>query len=620
MATPSTLSLSAQRPLARRLAPLAACTVVLLVLPSLLPAYLQDVMTKVLILAIFALSFDLLLGYTGLFSFGHAAFLGVGSYTAGMLMLRYGVTDFWIGALVGTAVAVLVGAAFGIVALRVRGSYFLLVTFALAQLLVSLATTWAYLSPGGNGSEGIFGISLPALDPFTSTLTTEDFYYLAGVVLILCFLALRRFLRTPMGLALQGVREAEVRMRALGFNTWTANYVSYVVASGFAGLAGVLLAYHDGIAVPATFGVYQSTLVILMVLIGGVGTLYGPLLGAALIVLADYYASTYATERSPLIIGTLFVLTVMFARRGIAGALKDTRRLVARRRRDHPRAEPGAVPPDAAPPPPVPARASTRGKRPAGSDPALTVAGLSKNFGGVHALEDVSLAVDKGERLAVIGTNGAGKSTLFDLISGELKPTRGQVSLFGADITRLPVHRRAQLGIGRSFQTNTLFPGLPVLMNVWLAMQAVQRWRWQVLRPAARHRETLDRAEALLVTWGLADVHDELAKDISYGEQRRLEIVLALASEPRLLLMDEPTAGQTLTESLALAEHLRALPRDVTAIVIAHDMDLVFSFADRIVVLHQGAIVAEGTSAEIQANPVVQETYMGTPMTSEVGA
>jgi len=242
---------------------------------------------------------------------------------------------------------------------------------------------------------------------------------------------------------------------------------------------------------------------------------------------------------------------------------------------------------------------------------ALAVENLSKRFGGVLAVKDVSLSVPKGERLAIIGTNGAGKSTLFNLITGELAPSHGRVLVFGTDVTTLPVHRRAQLGIARSFQFTTLLPKLSVLRNTWLAIQGVQPWRWQVTRRATSHTEDLDRARALLAEWDLWRVRDELAQDISYGEQRRLEVVMALAAEPRLLLMDEPTSGQTMAESQSLANHLLAVSRETTVIVIAHDMDLVFRMADRIIVMHEGLIVADGTGAEIQANKAVQESYMG---------
>jgi ABC-type branched-subunit amino acid transport system ATPase component/ABC-type branched-subunit amino acid transport system permease subunit len=632
-----------------RAGPLLLLCAALAVAPIVLPGYLEDLLTRALAFGILAMSLDLLLGYTGLFSLGHAAFLGVGGYAAGMLMLRYQVGSLWAGVAAAIVVAAIVGAGFGVLALRVRGVYFLLVTFALGQLVVAAARHWAYLSPVGGGTVGIIGISLPSLG-FSSTpsLTSSAFYFVAAAAAVISLMALRHLLATPLGYAAQGVRESEHRMRALGFNTWIVKYIVYVVGAAFAGLAGALLAYTDGIAVPDTFDVETSTLVLLMVLIGGAGTLYGPLIGAVILVFGEYYASTATTERWPLILGGLFVATVMFARRGVVVTLFDLvrgRLAPALGRRGggagpaparseggsgdgRVPAAPGAAhavtPPDADAEPGA-ADAVTRpdadaelaSSPQAGGEAALAVEGLSKYFGGVGAVRDVSLTVAKGERLAVIGTNGAGKSTLFKLIAGDLAPTHGRVRLFGADITKAPVHRRAQLGIGRSFQLTSLLPQLTVWVNAWLAVQGVQPWRLQGARRASRHRDAEERVEALLAEWGLWELRDVVVAELGYGDQRRLEIVVALASRPRLLLMDEPTAGQTMEESLALVRHLRALPRDVTVVVIAHDMDLVFSVADRIVAMHEGRVIADGTGEDIQNDSAVQEIYMGVALAGE---
>jgi branched-chain amino acid transport system ATP-binding protein len=335
-------------------------------------------------------------------------------------------------------------------------------------------------------------------------------------------------------------------------------------------------------------------------------------LGAILLVFGEYYASSSAAERWPLILGALFVVTIMFARHGLAVAVVDRwRRHGAGRRAARPETagdSRAAEPASAAAAAPAPWT---------GGGVALEVADLAKHFGGVRAVQDVSLTVAEGERLAVIGTNGAGKSTLFRLIAGDLHPTHGRVALFGDDITGVPVHRRARLGIGRSFQLTSLFPHMTVWTNGWLAVQGVQPWRMQAVRRATSHGDAGNRLEGLLSEWGLWDLRDVPVAELGYGDQRRLEIVVALASEPRLLLMDEPTAGQTMEESQALARHLRALPRDVTVVVIAHDMDLVFSVADRIVVMHEGRIVASGTGEEIQNDPAVQESYMGVALAAE---
>lgn len=599
---------------------LAIC-VVLAVLPALLPDYLQDVMTKALIYGIFAMSLDLLLGFTGLFSLGHAAFLGVGAYTAGMLMVRWNVPSLWLGLGAAAVVGTLVAAIFGVLALRVRGVYFLLVTFALGQLGVAAGHNWEFLSPIGSGTQGIIGIGLPSIS-FSSAgiLTPSQFYFVVAAATVLSLIAFRRFLATPLGYAAQGVREGELRMRAFGFNTWMVQYRIYIIGGMFAALAGVLLSYSDGIAVPDTFGVQVSTLVLLMVLIGGAGTLYGSLVGAVLLTFAEYYVSTAAPERWPLILGGLFVVTIMFARQGVVvkaaqlwsggRVFRRTRGVVAPTFMDAPPAAPSE---DAGATAVVHTDAvdGVSWHRDTTAPAALTVQAVSKTFGGITALDDVSVEVGTGERLAIIGTNGAGKSTLFKIIAGDLRPSSGQIALFGKDITKLPAHRRAKLGIGRSFQVTSLLGRATVWMNAWLAVQGGQSWDLQALRSADRHQDAATRVEALLKEWDLWDLRQVVAAELAYGEQRRLEVVAALASEPQLLLMDEPTAGQTIEESQALARHLRRLPRAVTIVVIAHDMDLVFSIADRIVVMHEGHIVADGTGEEIRDDRRVQESYMG---------
>ncbi len=241
----------------------------------------------------------------------------------------------------------------------------------------------------------------------------------------------------------------------------------------------------------------------------------------------------------------------------------------------------------------------------------LDLQSVSHRFGSLKVIEDISLKVPKGQRRAIIGPNGAGKTTLFNIIAGEIRPTAGTVLFEGRDVTPLPVHRHAAIGISRTFQTTSLFPKLSVLENVGLALQAFQRGSMQMLRPRSRYRRWDDEAEALLDLAGLSDRAHEPLSGLSYGEQRQVEILLALAQKPRLLLLDEPTAGLSRGDLKAVAEPLKALSRDVTMVLIEHDMDVVFDLVDRIAVLHNGGIVADGTVEEIRKNEVVQEIYLG---------
>ncbi len=242
---------------------------------------------------------------------------------------------------------------------------------------------------------------------------------------------------------------------------------------------------------------------------------------------------------------------------------------------------------------------------------ALSVEELSKAFGGLRAVENVALTVTPGERRALIGPNGAGKTTLFNLISGDLPPTRGRITLFGQDVTHLSPHRRAALGVARTYQITNLFPSLTVLENLLLAAQALERTKLVLLRPITSYAHLYERSHATLESVGLSDKEGEIVKNLSHGEQRQMEIAMALAARPRLLLLDEPTAGLSPGESRMMTALLKRLDGGITLIVIEHDMDVAFALTDRVTVLHNGSVVADGSRDEVKANPLVREIYLG---------
>ena len=243
---------------------------------------------------------------------------------------------------------------------------------------------------------------------------------------------------------------------------------------------------------------------------------------------------------------------------------------------------------------------------------ALGVEGLIKDFGGLRAVDHITLSVAPGERLAILGPNGAGKTTFFNIVTGLLAPSSGRITLLGHDVTRLPTHRRAQLGLARTFQITTLFSHLTVHDSVLLAVQASDAARFTLHRPVTAYPRLFERTEALLSEWGLHDRRNALTKHLSYGEQRQLELVLALAGTPKVLLLDEPTAGLSPAETASVSTMIRRLPRETTILLTEHDMDVAFDLVDRIVVLFQGRILAQGTKEEIRNNPEVAEIYLGT--------
>ncbi len=242
---------------------------------------------------------------------------------------------------------------------------------------------------------------------------------------------------------------------------------------------------------------------------------------------------------------------------------------------------------------------------------ALDVTGLAKSFGGLPATNDVSLAIEPGERRLIIGPNGAGKTTLFNLITGDLPADAGSIKLFGEEVVRLRTDQRAQLGLARTFQIITLFPKDTLAHNVVLSLLARTPARWHAFTPLAARRDLYARARAVLAGVGLADSAERPLAQVSYGEKRRVEIAMALAQSPKLLLLDEPLAGLSMEERQTVQALLAAIPRDITIIMIEHDMDTALAFAERITLLHYGKVIVEGTRAEVVAHPRTREVYLG---------
>lgn len=247
----------------------------------------------------------------------------------------------------------------------------------------------------------------------------------------------------------------------------------------------------------------------------------------------------------------------------------------------------------------------------AGAQPAIEVENLRVSFGGFHAVDGVSLTVPIGERRAIIGPNGAGKTTLMRVIGGALRPAGGRVACLGQDITHLPEHRRSHLGIARTYQITNLFRHLTVLENVCLGVLGLSPRKWVSRRPLSRFPDIQEKAMGHLEAVGLGHRAQELVANLSYGEQRQLELAVALAGDPKVLLLDEPAAGLSPAERQAMSEQITEIPRDITVIMVEHNMDLVMAFADRVTVLHHGKIVADGTPGEIRTNSEVRSVYLG---------
>lgn len=299
-----------------RFAPYIFGVALLIFSPLFFDTYIQSLLTKCLIFAIFAMSLDIVLGYTGLLSLGHAAFFGTGGYVVGILLIHFGIKNFWIAAPLAIITAGAVAAILGLVALRASDIYFMLLTFALGQLLYSVAWEFDWLHAGG--TQGIPGITKPFIGIPGFGWDTVRFYYFVFLIFIICYFLIHRLVNSPFGRALEGIRESEPRMRALGYNTWLYKYIAFIIGGAFAGAAGILSAYYKGMILAGDLGVTTSALAMLMVILGGIGTLFGPCIGAIVIVFIEFFASSYTPERWPIILGGAFVATILWLRGGVA--------------------------------------------------------------------------------------------------------------------------------------------------------------------------------------------------------------------------------------------------------------------------------------------------------------
>jgi branched-chain amino acid transport system permease protein len=630
----------------RRLSPLVNGPIVIGVILLLLGLIIsrQDYLLQgstALAYALAASGLGLALGLSGEFVLAQGAIVAVGAYVTGALTVHH-LWSFWTAALVGSAAAMVVGLVLSILGLRVSRFYFALVGFFLVYLTPNILQIFESQTGGTAG--------LPVIDQpnfFGTVLGFKGMFFLSSAVLVIGLLFVRNVRASPIGIHMRRMRESPAVVATSGVPTWRIRTSTYAISSLLAGAAGAVLSHVYGFLQPGDFNLNTTILLFAAVLVGGSTTLLGPSLGVIVLYVIPHVVIN-AESYTELIYGAIVLISVIAFRGGVERALRDASRAVATRlHRRYPSfsfsfsrgrgpvatRELDARHEQTPAPASVPAATlgsgeslvalvdemreqTTRGR----ADGRLAVTGARKRYGGLAALDledDDCISVNPGEVHLLLGPNGSGKTTLLNSLSGLTRLDHGKLELGDRDVTRYPVARIAKLGVSRSFQS----PSLPdevtpreLLAALIAQMRSISYFHWFLADPVVwrAKKESLELAGEILDAGGLGDVADEQCLALTSGRRRILDVLAALTSHGRILLLDEPAAGLSDPERRSLGATVRALAeRGFGFLVVEHDLDLALSIADRVTVLANGKILAQGTSREVQANPEVRAVIMG---------
>ena len=567
--------------------------------PWLTNNYFIHIASLIGVFTIVAVGMNILVGMAGLVSLGHAGLFAVGAYTSALLGTRLDVS-FWLSAAAAIVVTGAVGSVLALAALRARGIYLAMVTIAFGIIVEQVALDQDELT---GGFMGISGIPYPAIGDFTFSAPYR--LYLIVVAAGVCLWLAGNLQRSRWGRGLLAVRESWVAAESLGVSRYRMETMAFALSAALAGLGGALFAAHNAYIAPAIFAFDLSILMLLFVILGGLGTVWGPLIGTAvLLVLPEFIAGF--TQVRLVIYGAVMLACLYFMPQGIAGFIEGRRRERVRDAQRLPAPDVEAL------------KASISSRRmPDGGGALVEIAGVSKAFGGLVALDDLTMAIRPGAIHSLIGPNGAGKTTLVNVLSGFYRPESGEVRFAGDGVTGWSAHRMAARGVARTFQATRLFAQLTVLANVMVGLHQHMEYglaRALVSTPRTRAEERRAEAEALAALEIVGYSGDPLAEagSLAFGHQRLVEIARALVTRPALLLLDEPAAGLGTGEIEAL-DTLIVRIRDlgVTVLLIEHHMDLVMEISDRVTVLDYGSKIAEGPPDVVRADPRVVEAYLG---------